>query len=59
MKIYNDLTEDQKQQILNCIGDEYHGIFDNVGYANGFLGEMDDDELTELKDRIEKVIASF
>ena len=60
MEKYNGLTDEQKQQILDCWEDgEGEQVFRNVGSANGWFGEQDEDDLAAFKPKIDKVLASF
>ena len=59
MQKYNALTPEQKQQINNCFDDGDADVFRNVGSANGWIGECDEEDFAEAKDKVEKVIASF
>ena len=61
---YNALTEEQKEAITKCFDYEGDGtdwnVFRNVGSANGWIGEVEDDEVFAVtKDKIEKVVAGF
>ena len=56
---YNALTDEQKQEINNCFDDGDADVFKNVGSANGWIGEADEEDFAETKDKVEKVIASF
>ena len=59
IELYNGLTDEQKQLILNCFDDGIANVFDKIGAANGWMGECDDDDFAAAKDKVEKIIASF
>ena len=46
--MYGNLTEAQKTALNNCFDDGNADVFRNVGSANGWLGEADDDDLAEV-----------
>merc|ERR1712073_142643 len=50
------LTEAQKAELNNCFDDGNADVFRNVGSANGWLGEADDEELAETKTVVEAKI---
>ena len=54
-----NLTEEQKTQLNNCFDDGNADVFRNVGSANGWLGEADDEELAEVQIRVREVLGTF
>ena len=59
MELFNQLTDERKEQLNNCFDDGDADVFRNVGSANGFIDEGDDPELAEAKDKVEKLVASW
>ena len=59
MEKYNALTDEQKQELNNCFDDGDADVFKNIGSANGWIGEADEEDFALAKDKVEKVIASF
>jgi len=47
MAMYENLSADQKEALNDCFDDGSADVFRNVGSANGWLGEADDDDLEE------------
>ena len=58
-KLLANLTEAQKTELNNCFDDGNADVFRNVGSANGWLGEADDEELAEIKANVKRVLESF
>ena len=54
MAMYNGLPEDKQQQLKDCF--DGNDVFRNVGSANGWLGEADDEDLQECQAKVMKLL---
>ena len=59
MPMYENLSADQKEELNNCFDDGVADVFLNVGNANGWLGEADDEDLEEVYEKVKKLLATF
>ena len=59
MEMYNALNDDQKEQLNNCFDDGDADVFRNVGSANGWIGEADDEDFEATAAKVKKVLAGF
>ena len=59
---YNALTDNQKQQLKDCFGEDYADVLEVLeradlstgdGVINGWLGESEDDEIAEIKNKVD------
>ena len=59
MVMYEALSDDKKEALNNCFDDGNADVFRNVGSANGWLGEADDDELGDIQTAVKALMASW
>ena len=46
--------EEQKQELKNCFDDGDADVFENLGTANGWIGECDEDDLAAAKEKVDQ-----
>ena len=59
LAMYGALTDDQKEQLNQCFDDGDADVFRNVGSANGWIGEADDEDFEATAAKVKKVLAGF
>ena len=59
MEKFNALTDEQKEELNYCFDDGDADVFRNVGSANGWIGEADDEDFAATADKVKKVLAGF
>ena len=57
----NGMTfEEQKEELKEVFNEDgMTDVFRNVGSANGWLGENDDDDFATAKEKVEKILATI
>ena len=59
MEKFEQLTDEQKQELKNCFEDGDANVFEQIGSANGWIGEGDDEEFAATKEKVEKILATI
>ena len=59
MDLYNQLTDERKEQLNNCFKDGDANVFHNIGSFFCWISENDYPDFAEAKDKVEKLVASW